>query len=403
MGGVFETGNKGPKVRGDCHISYEQSTDELEIHLQSKVEKLYGDAITELVENVFRYYEITTGKVEVIDSGALDFAIAARAEACARLVTGSETIYPVPMLEENRYGSERRRMRISRLYLPGNSPRMMINAGVHKPHAVILDLEDAVAFAKKPEARIMVRNSLRQIDFMGAERMVRINQLPLGLEDLDAIIPNNVHLVLVPKCEYGETIKRVNERIDAIRKREGIEAEVFLMPIIESSIGVANCKEIAQAGDNIVAISIGLEDYTADIGVQRTKSGEESFYARSHLVNVCKAHDIQPIDSVFSDVADMEALAENVRVSKQLGFEGMGCIHPRQIPVLHSGFAPDETEITKARKIVLAFDDATARGLGVVSLGSKMIDPPVVERAQQTISKAVTMNILSENWREEHV
>jgi citrate lyase subunit beta/citryl-CoA lyase len=142
-----------------------------------------------------------------------------------------------------------------------------------------------------------------------------------------------------------------------------------------------------------------LEDYTADLGAARTREGKESFYARNQLVNAAKAAGIQAIDSVFSDVADMDALLNVVLESKSLGFNGMGCIHPRQIRIIHEAFAPTEVEINKAKKIVLAFDDATARGLGVVSLGSKMIDPPVVKRAQKTIDLALRSGLLPENWK----
>ena len=265
---------------------------------------------------------------------------------------------------------------------------------------MILDLEDSVAVSRKPEARILVRNALRQVDFLGAERMVRINQGPLGLEDLEQLVEHNVHVILVPKCESAETILEVNETVARIA---GTKApEIYLMPIIESAKGIHKAAEIASAADNIIAMTIGLEDYTADLGVRRTFEGTESFYARSHLVNVCKTHGIQAIDSVFSDVADMGALAENVAHSKTLGFEGMGCIHPRQIPVVHKGYAPDDAELLRARKIVLAYDDAMAKGHGVVSLGSKMIDPPVVDRALYCIEQAISMGILGENWREVH-
>jgi len=134
--------------------------------------------------------------------------------------------------------------------------------------------------------------------------------------------------------------------------------------------------------------------------VQRTNEGKESLYARSRVVNASKAAGIQPIDSVFSDVSDMEALAANVKVSKSLGFEGMGCIHPRQIGVIHDNFAPGEKEIEKAKKIIIAFEEAKSKGLGVVSLGTKMIDPPVVKRAETTINLAVNLGLLDENWME---
>ena len=172
------------------------------------------------------------------------------------------------------------------------------------------------------------------------------------------------------------------------------------MPIIESALGVVNAYEIATASGRVVALAIGLEDYTADLGAPRTPEGRESFYARNQLVNAARAAGIQAIDSVFSDVADMDALRDVVLESKSLGFDGMGCIHPRQIRVIHEAFAPTQMEIDKAKKIVLAFDDATARGLGVVSLGSKMIDPPVVKRSQKTIDLALEAGLLPENWKD---
>jgi citrate lyase subunit beta/citryl-CoA lyase len=175
---------------------------------------------------------------------------------------------------------------------------------------------------------------------------------------------------------------------------------IYLMPILESALGIVRAYEIASASDTVAALAIGLEDYTADLGAPRTKEGRESFFARNQIVNAARAAGVQAIDSVFSDVADMEALRQVVLESKSLGFDGMGCIHPRQIKVIHDAFAPSEDEIHKAEKIVRAFDEATSRGLGVVSLGSKMIDPPVVKRAQKTIDMAVKSGTLPGNWKD---
>jgi len=159
--------------------------------------------------------------------------------------------------------------------------------------------------------------------------------------------------------------------------------------------------EIARSASSVVAMAVGLEDLTADMGVARTREGGETLYARTRIVNAAKAAGIQPIDSVFSDVGDMEALYQNVLTSRALGFEGMGCIHPRQIPVIRKGFAPGPEEIEKAKKIAFAFEDARLKGLGVVALGSKMIDPPVVARAQKIINLAVKLGLLSGNWMDE--
>jgi citrate lyase subunit beta/citryl-CoA lyase len=399
---IAQVGNKGDRVRSDCYITLELTdSGGRQIELHSKVKALFGEDIIALANQVLDFYDINNAKLLIEDSGALRFVLAARMEAAIKKLKNDQREFLPEIIEENRYHTERDINRFSRLYLPGNTPSLMINAGIHKPNGVILDLEDAVAPDKKFEACFMVRNALRQINFYGAERMVRINQVPKGLNDLDFVVPGNINLILVPKTEYPEQIHQVNERIEKIKKEKGIGADIWLMPIIESALGVINAYPIASAAENIVALAIGLEDYTADLGTKRTTEGTESFFARSAVVVACKAAGIQAIDSVFSDVGDMEALKHNVLKSKALGFDGMGCIHPRQIRVIHDNFAPDDKDIEKAKKIYNAFVEATEKGLGVVSLGTKMIDPPVVKRAQNTINLAISTGKLPKNWREE--
>ena len=402
MGNIATSGNKGKGVRSDCFITIELTDKEgIDIQLQSKVGVIFGEEIIKEIKDILNYFGITKAKVHLEDSGALAFIIAARVEAAVKQLIQTDKEYLPELIEENKYQTTKDRNRFSRLYLPGNTPSLMINAGIHKPDGIILDLEDSVAPDKKAEARLLVRNALRHLNFYGAERMVRINQVPKGLDDLDFIIPHNVNLILIPKCESAGQIHQVNKKIDELKSKHNIKDTVWLMPIIESALGVINAYEIASAADNVVSLAIGLEDYTADIGTRRTNEGTESFFARSQVVNAARAARIQPIDSVFSDVADMEALKQNVLRSKALGFDGMGCIHPRQIAVVHENFAPDKAEIEKAKKIVNAFIEANEKGLGVVSLGTKMIDPPVVKRAQNTINLAVNMGKLKKNWREE--
>jgi len=395
-------GNKGKGVKSDCFITFEiTEKGGIEIILESKVKVMYGDSIIKLANEILKFFNIENAKLSIEDSGALPFVITARIEAAIKLVVKSEKEFLTLLLEQNNYQTARDKFRFSRLYLPGNTPNLMINAGIHKPDGIILDLEDAVAFDKKYEARFVVRNALRSVDFYRAERMVRINQVPEGLNDLDFIVPHNVNLILVPKCESAEQIHKVNAKIEEIKKKRNISGDIWLMPIVESSLGVIKAYEIATSANNVVAMAIGLEDYTADLGTKRTNEATESFYARCQVVNACRAAGIQPIDSVFSDIADLEGLKQNVIKSKGLGFDGMGCIHPRQIKVILENFAPDKNEIEKAKKIVNAFFEATEKGLSVVSLGTKMIDPPVVKRAQRTIDISIKMGILNSNWREE--
>jgi citrate lyase subunit beta/citryl-CoA lyase len=400
---IAVTGNSGPKVRSDCEITLElKSEGGIIIDLVSKVKTLYGESIRNLVCEILRFLGIENAMVLINDSGALPFVIAARIESAVRQLIVTDREYLPEFIMENYYTTTRDRFRFSRLYLPGNSPGLMINSGLHSADGIILDLEDSVAPEKKDEARILVRNALRQINFYGAERMVRINQGDRGLADLHFIVPHNVNLILIPKCESADYIKLVEKEIVSIQTNLNLNLnlnnEVFFIPIIETALGVENSFEIARSSENVVALAIGLEDYTADLGVKRTMEGSESFYARTRLVVAAKAAGIQPIDSVFSDIDDMEALKRNVQASKALGFEGMGCIHPRQIQVINNGFAPDEAEIEKSKKIVLAFETAKSKGLGVVALGSKMIDAPVVARAQKTLNLAVRLGTLSANW-----
>lgn len=394
------TGNAGPKVRSDCQITLELPVDGgITIDIVSKVRALYGDSIKALISEILAYFGIRNARVSVNDSGALPFVIAARMEAAIKKLMDSREEFLLPFLKENSYSTKRDRFRYSRLYLPGNNPSLMINAGLHSADGIILDLEDSVAPDRKDEARILVRNALRQVNFYGAERMVRINQGARGLEDLKAIIPHNVNLVIIPKCEKAVEVIAVRNEISRICTVEGISSEIFLMPVIESARGIENVSEIVAAAESVVAIAIGLEDYTADLGVERTNEGRESLYARTRLVVAAKAAGVQPIDSVFSDVDDMDSLQQSVAISKSLGFEGMGCIHPRQIPYIRSGYAPGEKEIEKSKQIVLAFEEAASKGLGVVALGSKMIDAPVVARARRLIDQAVTLGRLRTDWR----
>jgi citrate lyase subunit beta/citryl-CoA lyase len=391
-------GNSG-SVRSDCHVSLTlRESGGLTFQITSKVNALYGDSIQILFKDIFKFYGIRNAALELEDGGALPFVLAARLEAAIRQAIGTDKEYLLPERPGNRYTTSRDTDRVTRLYLPGNNPKLMINAGIYGANGIILDLEDSVAPDRKAEARLLVRNALRSIDFYGAERMVRINQLPAGLDDLQYVVPHGVNLILIPKCENAGQVIQTDQAIgELLGKRND---SIHLMPIIESAAGVIDAAEIATASANVVALAIGLEDYTADIGAQRTPGGRESFFARSMVVNAARAAGIQPIDSVFSEIDDMGILAEAVRESRSLGFSGMGCIHPRQIPVIQENFLPTEEEVVKARKIVLAWEKSEREGLGVVAVESKMIDAPVVKRALNLIRQAVHANRLPENWRE---
>ena len=396
----YASGN--PNFKSDFYVEFTPTkSGGIKTDIQSKTKSLHGSKLEHVSRKTLSDLGIKNGKLSIIDNAGQYFVLQARIECSV------QSAYPELDRESlgnfkkhAQYKSSRERFRRSRLYIPGNQAKLMLNAGIHKPDAIILDLEDSVAQAEKNSARLIVRNALRHLDFFGAERMVRINQGKTGMKDLEAVIPHNAHLILVPKVEEAAQLTEVEDKIQSICNQCGRKEPVYLMPILESATGILNSLKIAKVSKNNVAIAIGLEDFTADIGVQRTTEGRESLFARSQVVNASRSAGIQAIDTVFSDVNDEESLRESVREAKALGFDGKGCIHPRQIKPIHDEFSPTESEIKKAKIIVMAFHQAEAKGLGVVSLGSKMIDPPVVKRAQNTISLAVSMSLIPKNWKQ---
>ena len=389
-----EAGHWGKEIRSDVHVAVEpRDAGGIELGLESRVAPYYGDAILAQARQVLETLGVKNARIAIHDEGALPYVIAARIETAARRAGLASSNKALPGKVALPEASAKDRLRRSRLYLPGTEPKYAINAGLHGPDAIILDLEDSVHAAEKDAARILTRNTLRAVSFGGCERMVRINQLPLGLEDLAEIIPEAPDLILIPKVEHPGQVVQVDNMISELKVRYQIKRSIWLMPILESGQGIENAAAIAAASDTVVALTIGLEDYTADLGVVKTAEGRESLYARSRLVNAARAAGVQAIDSVYGDVGDMEGLKRWGENSRALGFEGMGCIHPGQIPVIHAAFAPTSVEIEKAQKIVSAFEEAQQRGMGVVSLGSKMIDPPVVQRALKLVARAKAMGI----------
>src|SRR5208337_1055904 len=271
-----EAGRAGGDVRSDLHVSFEErASGGIEIVLRSRVELYYGEVIRQQARDVLRALGIEHAFFELTDEGALPFVIAARIDAAVRRAGLGQGKSALPEAVTLPAPSARDRLRRSRLYLPGNEPKYFINAGLHAPDAVILDLEDSVRHAEKDVARLLVRNALRAVDFGAAERMLRINQLPLGLADLEEVVPQAPDLILIPKVENPGQVSDVVGAIDSIAQRAAITRPIWLMPILESALGIENAFAIATASERIAGITIGLEDYTADLGVVKTPGGSE--------------------------------------------------------------------------------------------------------------------------------
>src|SRR5271166_4080639 len=363
---VGEAGHCGPEVRSDTHVVIEpRERGGINIELESRVKPYYGDSIRRQTEEVLEALGVRHALVAIHDEGALPFVIAARTEAAARRAGLGEGTRVLPDRLPLPEPSARDRMRRSRLYVPGSEPKYFVNAALHGADGIILDLKDSVHPSEKDAARLLVRNALRAVDFLHCERMVRINQLPLGLEDLEEIVPESPDLILIPKVETAGHVIDASQKIAEVKTNYGITRPIWLMPILESALGIEKAYEIATASGDIVALTIGLEDYTADLGVVKTPGGAESLFARQRLVNAAHAAGVQAIDSVFGDVGDMDGLLVWALNSRATGFEGMGCVHPLQIAVIHQAFAPTPAEIERAQKIVAAYHEAQQKGLGV--------------------------------------
>ena len=387
-------GPQGDRVRSDLNVGFEPTSGALTVDVTSKVDYLYGEAIESAVRRVTDAFAVTTGRLTVNDAGALEWVILARVECCLRRAG----LDGPPVLPEPAPGADvprnRDRLRRSRLYIPGNQPKLMISGGLYGADGIILDLEDSVPPAEKDAARLLVRNALVALDWGASERMVRVNQGAVGEEDLVAIATHNPHTVLLPKVEDASQVGRAAE---ILRGLAGEEA-AFLMPILESPAGVHRAFDIATADPLVVALTLGLEDLSAELAAPRTTEGWESFLARQTTVYAARAAGVQPIASVFSDIENEDALAAYVHRERGLGFDGIGCIHPRQIPVVHREMAPSEAEAERAVRVVRAAREAEERGLGAVAVGSKMVDPPVVKQAFRTVGLAVAGGILDPGW-----
>lgn len=391
-------GTEGQK--GDIFVRLEKKkSGGLSVSFTSSVEGTFGDHIRKALHGTLEALGIEHAALEAKDRGALDYVIRARVEAAARRLFDVPGPGQPPEWKITPGTPRKERLRRTRLYLPGNNPDLMINAGLFGADCVILDLEDSVAPAEKDAARVLVRNTLRCIDFGNAERVVRINPLSTayGETDIEMIVPARPDTLLIPKCDGAADIIEVEKRVAAAEKLHKIKEKILLMPLIETAKGILNAYAIGAASERVVALCFGAEDFTADIGVERTKEGRESFIARSLLVLGAKAAGVQAIDTVFSDVRDEEGLVESTREAMALGFEGKGVIHPGQIEPIHHVFTPTPERIEYAKKVVAAIEDARERGSGVATIGSKMIDAPIETRARKILRLAEALGLLDQD------
>jgi citrate lyase subunit beta/citryl-CoA lyase len=282
------------------------------------------------------------------------------------------------------------------LFMPGNNPGMLLSAGILGADSVILDLEDAVSLTEKDSARILVREAIKNVDYTNVEVVVRVNPMDseFGEEDVNVITRVKPDALLVPKADE-EAIRIVDEMVAKIEVEEGFETgSIKIIPLIETAFGLETVYNVIKASKRVTAILLGGEDLTADLGVKRTKEGEEIFYARNKVATVCKALKIDSIDTPFTDTNDYEGLAKDTAKAKSLGLTGKAAINPRQIDTIHSVFAPSEEEIKHALRILDAMEEAKKEGKGVFSIDGKMVDAPIINRALNTVELARRLGVI---------
>jgi citrate lyase subunit beta/citryl-CoA lyase len=287
-------------------------------------------------------------------------------------------------------------LRRSMLFIPGNNPGMLQNGGVFGADSVILDLEDAVAPMEKDAARFLVAHALRTVDYGCSETVIRINPLDtFAAADIKAIVPCCPDAILVPKVESAADIHQVISMIAAAEKPG--QTPVKIIALLETPCGIVEAYNIAKADPRVVALALGAEDYTAGLGAMRTKEGTEIFTARTVLINAAAAAGIQSIDTPYTDANDEEGLLADTELAKRLGFKGKLSINPRQIDVIHNVFSPSLSDIDWAQQVIHAIRKAESEGSGVASLNGKMVDLPIVNRAERILHLAQLLGLMEEN------
>ncbi|HEP1367143.1 citrate (pro-3S)-lyase subunit beta [Streptococcus pyogenes] len=290
------------------------------------------------------------------------------------------------------------RLRRTMMFVPGANAAMLRDAPLFGADSIMFDLEDSVSLKEKDTSRALVHFALKTFDYSSVETVVRVNGLDsCGALDIEAVVLAGVNVIRLPKTETAQDIIDVEAVIERVERENSIEVgRTRMMAAIESAEGVLNAREIAKASKRLIGIALGAEDYVTNMKTRRYPDGQELFFARSMILHAARAAGIAAIDTVYSDVNNTEGFQNEVRMIKQLGFDGKSVINPRQIPLVNEIYIPTKKEIDHAKQVIWAIREAESKGSGVISLNGKMVDKPIVERAERVIALATAAGVLSE-------
>ncbi|SHF00696.1 citrate lyase subunit beta / citryl-CoA lyase [Tissierella praeacuta DSM 18095] len=292
------------------------------------------------------------------------------------------------------------RLRRTMMFIPGNNPSMITDGHIYGSDSIMFDLEDAVSLREKDAARFLVYNALKTIDYRDTETVVRVNGLdtPFGRDDFEAMVRAKPDIIRLPKTDTPEDVIEADRLITEIEEKINIEVgTIKLMAAIESPLGIMNAYKIATASKRLVAMAIGAEDFVTNMKTTRSSSGVELLSARGQLLLAARAAGIHALDTVYSDVNNDEGFIEEVKLIKQMGFDGKSVIHPRQIGLTHKIYEPTEKEIQHAIRVLYGIKEAESKGSGVIAVDGKMVDGPIVDRAYRVIELAKATGVYKED------
>ncbi|MDK2966706.1 aldolase/citrate lyase family protein [Lacrimispora sp.] len=286
---------------------------------------------------------------------------------------------------------EKKRLRRTMMFLNAQKPGLIKDPYIYKPDSIMLDLEDAVAENQKDAARFSLYHALREINYHGCERVVRINALdtPYWKEDIRCAVAGGCDSIRIPKTERAEDVKLVEETVAAAEKEFHIpEGRTLIMAAIESARGVMKVLEICESSERLFGIALSGGDYTKDLQTHITGTGVELMGARQNMIIAARAAGVQCFDTVYTNLNDMEGFRKEVESIHLMGFDGKSIINPRQISIVHEIFTPTYKDIIFAEKVVKEIDNKKAKGIGVFTVDGKMIDIAFYDGAVRTIYMA---------------
>lgn len=288
------------------------------------------------------------------------------------------------------------RIRRTMIFLNAQRAALIKDAFVYQPDCVIFDLEDAVAEREKDSARIQLYHTLKELDYQGVERWVRINALDSDLyeEDIRAAVAGGAEGIRLPKTETAEDVQLVERLVEAAEEEFGREkGSTMLMAALESPLAIINAYEIAKSSERLMGIALSAGDYTRTMHAKRTVAGTELFGARSQMLIAARAAGVMAFDTVYTDVENMDGFRQEVQLIADMGFDGKSLISPKQISVTHEIFNPTPAEIQHAEHVIQAVKENEEKGIGVLTVDGKMVDIAWVEGAERTLKLAKAAGI----------